>query len=70
VRPEDVLVIPGPESDEGNVGYSCTDVAMHDEYFINIANCVADDGTPLLEGKRLGFEDSQLRALTLVQISR
>lgn len=49
VLPKDVLVFPGPESEKGNAGYSCTNVAMHDEYFINIADCVVDDGTPLLQ---------------------
>lgn len=46
---EDVLVLPGRENDKGNGGYSCTNVAMHDEYFINIADCAVDDGTPLLQ---------------------
>ena len=51
VHPSDILVIPGPESDKGNLGYNCFDIAMHDAYFIDVAGCPANESTPVLEGE-------------------
>jgi hypothetical protein len=50
VTMEDVLVLDRSESDEGVVGYRCSDIAMHDAYFIDISKCVTGDNTPLLGG--------------------
>jgi pimeloyl-ACP methyl ester carboxylesterase len=50
VTPADVLVLDRTQSDEGNVGYSCSDIDMHDSYFMDISSCVAGDSTPLLGG--------------------
>ena len=50
VNPADVLVLDSTQSDEGNAGYSCSDIAMHDSYFMDISKCVANDSTPLLGG--------------------
>ena len=51
VNPSDVIVIVGPENVSGNLGYNCSNVAMHDEYFTSIAGCVTHQGSPLLEGE-------------------
>jgi hypothetical protein len=50
VTTDDVLVLDRSESDEGVVGYSCSDISMHDAYFIDISKCVTGDNTPLLGG--------------------
>lgn len=54
----DIRVLPGPESEAGNAGYSCANVAMHDEYFIHIAACVVGSKTPLLWGKLFSILDA------------
>ena len=48
VRPEDLLILSREESDRGNNGYSCSNVEMHDAYFIDISKCATGDNTPLL----------------------
>ena len=51
VATTDVLVLQGAESQMGNSGYTCTDIDMHDAYFVSIAGCVPDDGGPSLRGE-------------------
>lgn len=60
VKTEDVLVLDRSESDEGVVGYSCSDISMHDAYFIDISKCVTGDNTPVLGGTYFVL-DSSLR---------
>lgn len=50
VDPHDILVLSRSESDEGDDGYSCSNIAMHDAYFIDISKCHANDTTPVLGG--------------------
>ena len=46
VTQSDITVIPGPESTKGNIGYSCSDVAMHFEYLGPISGCISSNLTP------------------------
>jgi hypothetical protein len=56
VQSSDVLVFHGPESEKGNYGYNCVNVAMHDEYFRHVADCAVDDeSTPSLAGESLPY---------------
>ena len=48
VNPSDVLVLSREESAKGNVGYSCSNIEMHDTYLVPIADCVTGDNSPLL----------------------
>lgn len=72
VNAADVLVLSSTESEEGNAGYTCSDIDMHDSYFMDISKCVAGDDTPLLGG---AYSTSYADAigsskLTLLQISQ
>ncbi len=51
VAADDILVLPGPENEAGSLRYSCTNIEMHDEYFIHIAACAVDSKTSLLSSK-------------------
>ena len=51
VRPSDVIAIPGPENNKGNLGYNCTNPAMHGQYIGPISGC--GNHNLVLEGESL-----------------
>ena len=59
VRSGDVQVFTGPENESGNLSYDCANIAMHDEYFLHIADCATYSEVSLLGG-RFGSRDGAM----------